>query len=64
MISTLRRSFAPAVLVIAAALPAYGQSQNPNCTRLESQLATFDRSAADPARAEQIKRFEEAAASQ
>ena len=64
MISTLRRSFAPAVLAIAAALPAYGQSQNPNCTRLESQLATFDRSAADPARAEQIKRFEEAAASQ
>jgi hypothetical protein len=64
MISTLRRSFAPAVFAIAAALPAYGQSQNPNCTRLESQLATFDRSAADPARAEQIKRFEEAAASQ
>lgn len=41
-----------------------GQQANPVCSRLESQLASFDRSAADPARADQIRKFEEAAASQ
>jgi hypothetical protein len=63
MTSMLRRALAP-VVVLATALPVHAQQQNPACTRLEAQLATFDRSAADPARAEQIKRFEEAAAGQ
>lgn len=64
MTSTLRRALVPAVVALAAALPAHAQQQNPICTRLETQLATFDRGAADPGRAEQIRRFEEAAASQ
>jgi hypothetical protein len=37
---------------------------NPVCTRLEGQLAAFDRGSSDPARAEQIRKYEEAAASQ
>ncbi len=37
---------------------------NPVCARLETQLQTFDRSAADSGRAEQVRKFEEAAASQ
>jgi hypothetical protein len=37
---------------------------SPVCTRLEGQLATFDRGSNDPARAEQIRKYEEAAASQ
>jgi hypothetical protein len=48
---------------MAAVLPAYAQ-QSPVCTRLEAQLAAFDRGNADPARAEQIRRYEEAANSQ
>jgi hypothetical protein len=64
MTSTLCcRAFAPAVIALAVAAPAQAQ-QNPNCARLEAQLTSFDRSAADPARAEQIRRFEEAAGSQ
>jgi hypothetical protein len=37
---------------------------NPVCTRLESQLAAFDRGTGDSARAEQIRKYEEAAANQ
>ncbi len=33
---------------------------NPVCTRLEAQLAAIDRGTQDPARAEQIKRYEDA----
>ena len=49
-----------------AAPPPPGQSfQNPVCTRLEAQLAAIDRGGAnDPARAEQIRRYEEASARQ
>lgn len=38
-----------------------GQTRNPVCVRLEAQLATVDRQNVDPARAEQIKRYEETA---
>ena len=38
--------------------------RNPVCLRLESQLATIDRGGTDPSKAEQIKRYEEAAAKQ
>jgi hypothetical protein len=48
--------------VAATVLPA--QAQSPNCARLEAQLAAFDRSGGDPARAEQVRRYEEAANSQ
>jgi Protein of unknown function (DUF2865) len=37
---------------------------NPLCARLEGQLATLNRGAADPARADQIKRYEDAIAKQ
>ena len=45
-------------------LPPPGASPNPVCQRLEAQLAAVDRGTADPARAEQIRRYEEAAARQ
>ena len=42
-----------------------GVSQgNPVCARLETQLQTFDRGSADSGRAEQVSKFEAAAASQ
>jgi hypothetical protein len=46
--------------------PQAGQgAQNPLCARLEGQLATIDRGASgDPARAEQTRRYEEAASRQ
>lgn len=46
--------------------PSAGQSfQNPVCVRLEGQLAAIDRGgASDPARAEQIRRYEEASTRQ
>jgi Protein of unknown function (DUF2865) len=39
-------------------------ASNPVCARLESQLASLDQGAADPARADQIKRSEDAIAKQ
>jgi hypothetical protein len=62
MIWRLLRAVAP-VVAIAAAWPAHAQ-QSPNCARLETQLSAFERSAADPARADQIRRFEDAAGKQ
>jgi hypothetical protein len=50
-----------------SAPPAPGQPspQNQLCTRLEAQLASVDRgNAADPARGEQLRRYEEASAKQ
>jgi hypothetical protein len=41
--------------------PSSAGPQSQICLRLESQLATFDRGSADPVRAEQIRRYEEAA---
>ncbi|MEA2987496.1 MAG: hypothetical protein QOG83_207 [Alphaproteobacteria bacterium] len=69
------RAFGPAVLLLAATLtsaaaqqpppPAPGMSsRNPACVRLEGQLAALDRGNYDPARAEQIRRLEDAAARQ
>ena len=70
MISTLCRALAPAAVLLAAAsarrsvarairsraaAPRRQAPQNPVCTRLEAQLAAFDRGGADPARAEQIR---------
>ena len=43
--------------------PAAGQ-QNPYCARLEAQLGAIDRGGADPARGEQIRRYEEASTRQ
>ncbi len=44
--------------------PAAGQSSNPACMRLEAQLASINRGQGDTARADQIKRYEDAAAKQ
>jgi hypothetical protein len=44
--------------------PAQNSSRNPACVRLESQLVSADRGVVDPGRAEQIKRYEDAAAKQ
>jgi len=52
---------------VQTAPPAGATSQpqsNPMCVRLESQLAVVNRGGADPARADQIKRYEDAAAKQ
>src|SRR6185295_14003239 len=49
----------------AAAPPQQGAAVNPMCPRLEAQLATIDRGGGgDPAKAEQIRRYEEAASKQ
>ncbi len=57
-----------AMFLSAAAAAAQGgpdqRASNPICVRLESQLAVVDRGAADPARADQIKRSEDAIAKQ
>jgi hypothetical protein len=79
MISTLRGAL-PAILLCAAAMPALAQGQPSQqiyqpeqtpqpqvssvCTRLEAQLAAFERSGPDQARAEQIRKYEAAAAQQ
>jgi hypothetical protein len=45
--------------------PGYGQpATNPICPRLEGQLALIDRGGGDPAKADQIRRYEDAAAKQ
>ena len=52
---------------IAQTAPDQGASQaasNPVCVRLQAQLAAFDRGIADPTRADQIKRAEDAIAKQ
>lgn len=45
--------------------PVQQQASNPMCVRLEAQLATIDRgNGVDPARADQIRRYEDAASRQ
>src|ERR1700680_2756788 len=50
----------PAAPVPAAPAPA----RNPVCLRLEAQLAGVDRGTVDPAKADQIKRYEDSSAKQ
>ena len=51
---------AVAVTTLASCVGALAQSQNPACQRLEAQLASLDRGNNDPARADQIRRAEDA----
>lgn len=44
--------------------PPQGAATNPMCPRLEAQLATIDRGGGDPARDEQIRRYQDSAARQ
>ncbi len=52
-----------ATLVLAPAA-AFAQAGSPYCQQLEAQLASLDRGNADPARAEQIRRAEDAVSKQ
>jgi len=73
---SMRRSGAGLLLLVAFMAPAAAQLGFPSpsppgaaprsqtCLRLESQLAGIDRGAVDPARADQIKRYEETIARQ
>jgi uncharacterized protein DUF2865 len=75
-LTTLYRTlFACATLVAVVALgvdaraqvsapPSPGAAANPMCPRLEAQLATIDRGGGDPAKDEQIHRYQDAAAKQ
>jgi hypothetical protein len=51
---------AVAATTLASCVGALAQSSNPNCQRLEAQLASLDRGNNDPARADQIRRAEDA----
>ncbi len=67
MISTLLRRYGAGLVALAACTLAAGAqtSQSQLCQRLEGQLSTIDRGGAlDPARAEQAKRYDEAARQQ
>ncbi len=63
-----RQACAVAALLAVSVVSAAAQVQpgaptpggrNPACVRLESQLAAFDQGAMDPARADQVKRYED-----
>jgi hypothetical protein len=56
---TIVKSAAAAIALISCA-GALAQSANPQCQGLEAQLAALDRGNSDPARAEQIRRAEDA----
>jgi hypothetical protein len=49
---------------MATCLSALAQSPNPTCQRLEAQLVSLDRGNSDPARADQIRRVEDAVSRQ
>ncbi len=49
-----------AIAALAVVSGAQAQSANPTCQRLEAQLASLDRGNADPARADRIRRAEDA----
>lgn len=51
---------AAAALSVCVSGIAMAQSANPTCQRLEAQLTSLDRGNADPARADQIRRAEDA----
>ena len=58
-----RSALTPAFVLaasLAAMVAAQAQSANPTCQRLEAQLASLDRGNADPARADRIRRAEDA----
>src|ERR1700732_1624383 len=44
--------------------PSQGAAANPMCARLEAQLGTIDRGGSDPAKDEQIRRYQDAASKQ
>jgi hypothetical protein len=61
MRGNLIKSAAVAAMAIASCTSALAQSAGPACQQLEAQLASLDRGNNDPARADQIRRAEDAA---
>jgi hypothetical protein len=72
MAKSLRGPCAAFIVLVTSLIPAAAQqfgappappgaARNPVCIRLEGQLAALDRGGVDPARADQIKRLEDAA---
>ena len=56
--------FSPAARAQMNPPPPQGGAANPMCPRLEAQLATIDRGGTDPARDEQIRRYQDSASKQ
>ncbi|HMJ44481.1 MAG TPA: DUF2865 domain-containing protein [Pseudolabrys sp.] len=57
---SIRIATAVAAMAVSVSAVALAQAPNPACQRLEAQLASLDSGNADPARADQIRRSEEA----
>jgi hypothetical protein len=51
---------AATAIAVSATAAAFAQSSNPSCQRLEAQLTSLDNGNNDPARADQIRRSEDA----
>jgi hypothetical protein len=65
LLGGLGLSFGASAQINSALPPPPGAAVNPICPRLEAQLATIDRGGSgDPARDEQIRRYQDAAAKQ
>jgi hypothetical protein len=60
MMGSATRFAAAAAIVVSATAVAFAQAPNPVCQRLEAQLASLNGGNTDPARADQIRRAEEA----
>src|SRR5665647_444343 len=61
----LAQGYPPGQAPAPQGAPAANPAANPMCARLETQLASIDRGGGgDPAKADQIRRFEDAAARQ
>ena len=60
MTGLVHRFAAATAIAVMASAGALAQAPNPACQRLEAQLASLDSGNADPARADQIRRAEEA----
>ena len=58
--NTLICKYAIAAALALSASAALAQSSNPTCQRLEAQLTSLDRGNSDPARADKIRRAEDA----
>jgi hypothetical protein len=60
----LALSVVPAAAQGAFPPPTQAPNQNPVCIRLEAQLSAIDRGVGDPAKADQVRRYEDAVAKQ
>lgn len=60
MMGSVFRTAAAAVAILMSATAALAQAGNPVCQRLEAQLASLNSGNTDPARADQIRRADEA----